>query len=83
MRGYYREIQFGRLAKATGLYDNFGKSQGARQVDLNSSIFEADNMAHKFRAARGGPDRSALPMSVVAPVIAGSVLRTLPNSKPV
>jgi hypothetical protein len=24
--GYYREIQFGRLAKATGLYGNFGKS---------------------------------------------------------
>ena len=65
--GYYREIQFGRLAKATGLYDNWGKSQDARHVDINRSIFDADNMAHKFHVMRGGPDKSILPESVVAP----------------
>jgi hypothetical protein len=65
--GYYREIQFGRLAKATGLYDNRGKSQDARQVDINRSIFDADNMAHKFHVMRGGPDKSILPESVVGP----------------
>jgi hypothetical protein len=64
---YYHEIQFGRLAKATGLYDNWGKSQDARLVDINSSIFDADDMAHKFHAMRGGADKSVLPVSVVAP----------------
>jgi hypothetical protein len=39
--GYYHEIQFGRLAKATGHYDNWGKSEDARHVDINSSIFDA------------------------------------------
>jgi hypothetical protein len=35
---YYREIQFGRLAKATGLYDNWGKRyQDPRHIDVNSS----------------------------------------------
>lgn len=64
--GYYREIQFGRLAKATGLYDNWGKAQDARKLDVNSSIFDADNMAHKFHAMRGGDDKATLPVSVVA-----------------
>jgi adenine-specific DNA glycosylase len=27
--GYYHEIQFGRLAKAIRLFDNFGKTEGA------------------------------------------------------
>jgi hypothetical protein len=65
--GYYHEIQFGRLAKATGLYDNWGKSPDARHVDINTSIFDADDMAHKFHAMRAGSDKSALPVSVVAP----------------
>jgi hypothetical protein len=36
---YYHEIQFGRLAKATGLYDNWDKSfrhHDARDVDINN-----------------------------------------------
>jgi hypothetical protein len=35
--GYYHEIQFGRLAKATDLCDNFGKAEDVRHNDLNSS----------------------------------------------
>jgi len=65
--GYYREIQFGRLAKATGLYDNYGKAADPREVDVNSSISDADNFAHKFHAMRTGHDKSRLPVSVVAP----------------
>jgi hypothetical protein len=65
--GYYHEIQFGRLAKATGLFDNFGKSVDVRLRDINSSIFDADHLAHKFHAMRTGADKSILPMSVVAP----------------
>jgi hypothetical protein len=65
--GYYHEIQFGRLAKATGLYDNWGKSSDARRVDINCSIFTADDMAHKFHAMREGPDKTTLPVSVVSP----------------
>jgi hypothetical protein len=65
--GYYREIQFGRLAKATGLYGNMGKSEDARLIDVNRSIFDADDMAHKFHVMRGGVDRSVLPESVVGP----------------
>jgi hypothetical protein len=67
--GYYREIRFARLAKATGLYDNWDKSfrhQDARSVAINRSIFDADNMAHKFHALRRGADKSLLPESVVA-----------------
>jgi hypothetical protein len=63
--GYYREIQFGRLAKESGLFDNFGKSPDPRRLDINRSIFDADNLAHKFHTLRTGPDD--LPMSVVAP----------------
>jgi hypothetical protein len=65
--GYYREIQFGRLAKASGLYDNFGKAQDPRLVDVNRSIYDADHMAHRFHEMRGGADKSILPVSVVAP----------------
>jgi hypothetical protein len=65
--GYHREIQFGRLAKATGLYGNFGKSPDMRQNDVNSCISDADNLAHKFHAMRRGPDKSILPASIVAP----------------
>jgi len=64
--GYYHEIQFGRLAKATGLYVSWN-SQDARHVDVNSSIFDADDMAHKFHVMRGEADKSILPVSVVAP----------------
>jgi hypothetical protein len=63
--GYYREIQFARLAKATGLYDNW-ISPDPRGVDVNSSIFDTDDMAHKFHVMRGGPDKGALPVSVVS-----------------
>jgi hypothetical protein len=68
--GYYREIQFARLAKATGLYDNWDKSfrhNDPRDVEINRSISHADNMAHKFHAMRGVTDKSILPVSVVAP----------------
>jgi hypothetical protein len=64
--GYYCEIQFGRLAKATGLYVNWN-ARDLRHVDVNSSIFDADDMAHKFHVMRGGPHKSVLPVSVVAP----------------
>jgi hypothetical protein len=64
--GYYHEIQFGRLAKATGLYVSWN-SQDARHVDVNSSIFDADDMAHQFHIMRGGADKSILPVSIVAP----------------
>jgi hypothetical protein len=64
--GYYREIQFGRLAKATGLYDSW-ISPDPRRVDVNRSIFDADDMAHKFHVMRGGADKSVLPVSVVSP----------------
>ena len=64
--GYYREIQFARLAKATGLFDSAGKALGGRELDVNSSIFDADNMAHTFHAMRRGVDKSILPISVVA-----------------
>jgi hypothetical protein len=64
--GYYHEIQFGRLAKATGLYEN-RNSPDPRHVAVNRSIFDADDMAHKFHAMRAGPDKSRLPVSVVSP----------------
>jgi hypothetical protein len=64
--GYYREIQFGRLAKATGLFDSMGKALDVRELEVNSSIFDADNMAHTFHAMRSGADKSVLPVSVVA-----------------
>lgn len=65
--GYYHEILFGRLAKATDLYDNYGKASDPREVDVNSSIYDADHFAHKFHAMRAGHDKSRLPISVVAP----------------
>ena len=64
--GYYHEIQFGRLAKATKLYDNWGKSPDPRKVDINSSISDADDMAHKFHTLRRGDTKAILPVSVVA-----------------
>jgi hypothetical protein len=63
--GYYREIQFGRLAKATGLFDNW-RSPDPRRIDVNNSIFDADDFAHKFHDLRGGADKSVLPISVVS-----------------
>lgn len=65
--GYYREIQFGRLAKATGLYENMDKSPDARLRDVNACIFDADDMAHRFHDMRSGFDKSVLPVSVVSP----------------
>lgn len=65
--GYYHEIQFGRLAKETHLYDNFGKAEDVRHNDLNSSIFDADNLAHRFHNMREGPDKAVLPVSIVSP----------------
>jgi hypothetical protein len=65
--GYYREIQFGRVAKATGLYDNFGKSRDPRHNDLNSAISDADDLAHRFHDMRRGSDKSVLPVSIVSP----------------
>jgi hypothetical protein len=64
--GYYHEIQFGRVAKATGLYENWN-SPDPRHVDVNRSIFDIDDMAHKFHAMRAGADKSRLPVSVVSP----------------
>jgi hypothetical protein len=64
--GYYREIQFGRLAKTTGLFDNW-RSPDPRRIDVNNSIFDADDFAHKFHDMRGGADKSMLPVSVVSP----------------
>jgi hypothetical protein len=64
--GYYREIQFARLAKETGLYANWN-SGDARHVDVNRSIFDADDMAHKFHLMRGDADKNILPVSVVGP----------------
>jgi hypothetical protein len=66
---HYRSIQFGRLAKATGLFDNWDKSfprHDPRYVDINTRIFTADDMTHKFHDMRGGADKSILPASVVA-----------------
>jgi len=63
--GYYREIQFARLAKDTDLYNNWNKSfrhQDVRCVDINRCISDADNMAHRFHAMRGGADKSLLPL---------------------
>ena len=34
---------------------------------MNSSIFDADNLAHKFHAMRSGTDKEVLPVSIVAP----------------
>jgi hypothetical protein len=65
--GYYHEIQFGRLAKATFLYDNFGKAQDPRHNDVNSSISDADDLAHRFHELRGGHDKAVLPVSIVSP----------------
>src|SRR5690348_14027206 len=64
--GYYREIQFARLAKETEMFVSWNV-RDVRRVDVNRSIFDADDMAHKFHAMRGGPDKSILPVSVVAP----------------
>jgi hypothetical protein len=64
--GYYREIQFARLAKETELFVSWNV-RDVRRVDVNRSIFDADDMAHKFHAMRGGPDKNILPVSVVAP----------------
>jgi hypothetical protein len=64
--GYYHEIQFGRLAKATRLFDNFGKAEDPRHKDLNSSIFDADDLAHRFHEMRSGPDKTLLPVSIVS-----------------
>jgi hypothetical protein len=64
--GYYHEIHFGRLAKETGLFDNFGSSEDPRAVDVNKSIFDSDHFAHKFHALRKGPVKSDLPVSVVS-----------------
>jgi hypothetical protein len=67
--GYYREIQFGRLAKATRLFDSWEKSfrhEDPRHVDVNARIFAADDLAHKLHDMRRGADKSLLPASVVA-----------------
>jgi hypothetical protein len=64
--GYYREILFGRLAKATGLFDTWGRFHGdPRYVEVSSRISIADDMAHKFHAMREGTDKCILPASVV------------------
>ena len=63
--GYYHEIQFARLAKATGLFNSWN-SPDVRRADVNSSIFDADDFAHQFHAMRGNADKSNLPVSVVA-----------------
>jgi hypothetical protein len=65
--GYYHEIQFGRLAKETGLYQNKDKAPDARLRDVNACIGDADDMAHRFHDLRGGFDKSVLPVSVVSP----------------
>jgi hypothetical protein len=64
--GYYREIQFGRLAKEIGIFDNYGTSADPREVDVNRCIFDSDHFAHRFHELRKGADKSSLPVSVVA-----------------
>lgn len=63
--GYYHEIQVGRLAKATDLY-NYWDAPDPRHAYVNRTIFHTDDLAHKFHLMRGGPDLSELPISVVA-----------------
>jgi hypothetical protein len=65
--GYYREIQFARLVKETGLFDLEAGSPGnALRNDIRGSISTGDKMAHTFHEMRG-PDMRELPASVVAP----------------
>jgi hypothetical protein len=66
--GYYREIQFARLAKATGEFDLQAGSHGdPRYRDVRRSISVGDDMAHRFHEMRRGADMNVLPASVVAP----------------
>jgi hypothetical protein len=65
--GYYHEIQFGRLAKATGLFVNMDKSPDARLRDISACISDTNKMAHRFHELRSGFDKSVLPVSVVSP----------------
>jgi hypothetical protein len=62
--GYYREIQFARLMKATGLFVQ-RNSDDLREAAVSSSISDADDMAHKFHLMRGVTDKNVLPPSVV------------------
>jgi hypothetical protein len=64
--GYYHEIQLGRLAKATELYAN-RNAPDPRHVYINRCIYHTDDLAHQFYVLRGNPDKSQLPVSVVAP----------------
>jgi hypothetical protein len=67
--GYYREIQYARLAKETKEFDlvEGGIRTDPRYRDVRRSISDGDNMAHRFHELRRGADRSKLPPSVVAP----------------
>jgi len=67
--GYYREIQFARLAKSTEAFDlvKAGIHTDLRYRDVRRSISAGDDMAHRFHELRRGADRSELPASVVAP----------------
>jgi hypothetical protein len=67
--GYYREIQYARLAKATREFDlaQAGIHTDPRYRDVRRSISTGDDMAHRFHELRRGADRSELPASVVAP----------------
>jgi hypothetical protein len=67
--GYYREIQFARLAKATRVFDLQAGTHGddALYRDVRRSISVGDDMAHGFHEMRRGADMSVLPASVVAP----------------
>jgi hypothetical protein len=67
--GYYREIQYVRLAKATGEFDllEAGIRNDPRYRDVRRSISGGDDMAHRFHELRRGADKSELPASVVAP----------------
>jgi hypothetical protein len=76
--GYYPEIQFARLMKETKLFSN-RNSGDPREVAVSSSIFDADDMAHKFHFMRGVTDKNVLPASVVGSggLIAGRLLSEL------
>jgi hypothetical protein len=75
--GYYREIQFARLMKETGLFVN-RNSDDPQERAVSGSIFDADDMAHKFHLMRGVTDKNTLPASVV---VSGSRIAGRPLSE--
>jgi hypothetical protein len=63
--------------KETKLFSN-RNSNDPREVAVSSSIFDADDMAHKFHFMRGLTDKNVLPASVVG---SGSLIAGRPLSE--